>query len=130
MGFKGRCSSLSMPIGHPTKMYPKNVKGSTVENWKKESEHLFFVEKKSMVDIAREVGRTRKYVAEHLQSLSGYEAERERRKQSNQKKREAAKREWDQKNKKRDNGRGENDRAMLLNDHIQAVRELSHEKYH
>lgn len=101
-----------------------------MENWKKESERLFFEDGKSIVDIAKAVGRTRKYVAGHLQALPGYAAERNRRKEKNQEKRPAAKRDWDQKNRKRDTGLSENDRAMLLNDHIQAVRELSHEKYH
>lgn len=97
--------------------------------WKEKAERLFFIEHLSVRKICEDVGKTRKHVAAHLSSCDGYISERERRKAENARKRKADKRQWDRDNRHRSR-EAEEDRAMLMNDHRQAVAELSHEKYH
>lgn len=98
------------------------------KDWRAESERLFFKEHMTVTAIASQVGCTRKYVAAHLKSMPGYLEERQRRKSESQEKRKEQQRQWDRDN--RSGGGNINERAMLLNDHVQAVRELSHERYY
>ena len=99
-----------------------------MEDWKKQSEELFFKKKMSIQQIASELNKTRKYISSYLNSIPGYQEERNRRKEENKELRKDSKREWDRTNRNR--GCSEIDAAMLKNDHDQAVRELSHERYY
>lgn len=101
-----------------------------MEVWKAVAERMFLEEHRKIIEISAALGITRKYISMHLQTVPGYEQEKENRKAQNQKKRKESQREWDRKNRPVRQQTGELDRAVLMRDHIQAVQELSHEKYH
>lgn len=65
-----------------------------MSNWKMEAERLFFIEHQTISDIGETVGKTRKTVSLHLQTLSGFASEKERRKLDNRQKRVEYKKVW------------------------------------
>lgn len=97
-------------------------------NWKEAAESLFFHEKKSITEIAAEIGISRRSISDHLRTLPGYAAERQRRKAENAEKRRAYQQAWDRTH--RSGGRydaitGE----TMRREHDLAALILSREKY-
>lgn len=97
--------------------------------WKEQAEALFFVDHLSIKDICNLVNKTRKYVLLVLKASTNYDYDKERdwRKEQSRKKRKEYKRQWD-----RDN-RDYSSRVTgdtLRQEHEQAVKILSHEKYY
>lgn len=116
--------SIVMPKRHPTKM------GSDYMNdWKQEARRQFFIEHKSINEVAEVVGKSRKSVSGYLKTLHCFNLEKERRKESNAKKRKDYQREWDRKNRSGNymmTVTGE----TLRREHELAVIELSRERYY
>lgn len=94
-------------------------------DWKNEAAQLFFGQGKSLVDIADLTGVSRKTLSFYLQTLPGYTAERERRKEENKRKRKEYQREWDRKNRRYTAVNAE----TMRREHELAVLILSREKY-
>ena len=129
--------SLSTPKNHPTKMGSRQslphsrrsgYEGSDAmkkTDWKQEAASLFFRQGKSLVEIADLTGVSRKTLSFYLQTLPGYTAERERRKQENRRKRKEYQREWDRKNRRYTTVNAE----TMRREHELAVLILSREKY-
>ncbi len=138
-GVQGTASphSLSTPKNHPTKMGSRQslphsrrsgYEGSDAmkkTDWKQEAASLFFGQGKSLVEIADLTGVSRKTLSFYLQTLPGYTAERERRKQENRRKRKEYQREWDRKNRRYTTVNAE----TMRREHELAVLILSREKY-
>lgn len=101
----------------------------STKSWKEQSEALFFIQQLSITEICKQVGKSRKYVSEHLRSCTGYLQEKDRRKKVNEKSRREYKRNWDKHNRK-DKDSNEDEAARLKMQHIEAVNVLSHEKYY
>ena len=95
--------------------------------WKGRAEALFFVEKKSIVDIENEIGVSRKSISAHLRPCPEYEMERNRRKVANAANRTEHKRDWDRKNRPFSPGPVTQD--TIRREHEMAVAILSREKY-
>ena len=72
-------------------------------DWKGQAQRLFFEEGKSIVDIAAQLGISRKSISAHLCALPGYARERQRRKEENRKRRREYQKNWDR--EKRSAGR-------------------------
>lgn len=110
---------------NPTKMGSEQMQKT---DWREAAESLFFVEKKSIVEIAAEIGISRRSLSAYLHSRPGYAAERQRRKTENAEKRKAYQQEWDRTH--RPGGRydaitGE----TMRREHELAAMILSREKY-
>lgn len=97
-------------------------------DWKQRAEALFYVGKKSILEIETKLGVSRKSISGHLRNTEGYEQERSRRKEENAAKRKNYQRDWDRRNRgcfsagpvTADTIRREHDVAVLI---------LSREKY-
>jgi predicted transcriptional regulator len=96
-----------------------------MSNWKLEAERLFFMEHKTIGDIGEEVGKTRKTISVYLQTISGFEAEKERRKLDNRQRRVQYKRVWQ---KAYQEIRREEAAAMLKRQHNIDAAVLSYER--
>lgn len=96
-------------------------------NRKQQVEFLFFVEKKSIVEISKIINMSRKTVGDYLGGLPGYAEEKERRKQENSIMRKKYQRDWDKAN--RGNRYSMINGESLRHEHELAVAELSREKY-
>lgn len=97
-------------------------------SWREEAETLFFNGKKSITEIEAITGVSRKSLSGHLRGCPGYEAERRARKEAHAAARYQYKREWDRKN--RCTFSMTPTPESLRQEHEQAVRELSAERYH
>lgn len=92
--------------------------------WQKNALRLYYEEKKKINEVAAAVGRTRQTVSVFLRSIPEWNDEQQSRKEDSKKKRAKYKRLWDFHN------RSQSDISESVNrDHIQAVAELSREKY-
>ncbi len=118
------CSLCSCPGGIRQKW---EVGEQMKAEWKGRAEALFFVEKKSIVDIENEIGVSRKSISAHLRSCPEYEMERNRRKVANAANRTEYKRDWDRKNRPFSPGPVTQD--TIRREHEMAVAILSREKY-
>jgi len=96
-----------------------------MSNWKMEAERLFFIEHRTISDIEGEVGKTRKTISVYLQTLSGFEAEKERRKLDNRQRRVEYKKVWQ---KAYQEVRREEAAAMLRRQHNIDAAVLSYER--
>lgn len=95
-------------------------------NWKDIAKKEFFVNQRAITDIAKLTGISRKTVGKYLVSLSGYRAEKEKRKQQNVEKRKEYKRQWDKNNRSHSK---DVTAAILKREHDIAARILSYEKF-
>ncbi len=95
------------------------------KNWRKQAEHLFFDCKKSIVEIEKQTGVSRRTLSPYLRQLPGYEKERERRKKANAESRKEYKRQWDRSYRSMGNVTGE----TIKREHDMAAVILSREKY-
>lgn len=95
--------------------------------WKQQAVFLFFVEKKSVVEISDSLKISRKTIGGYLNSLPGYRNERQRRKADNAIKRKEYQRIWDREQRSERYTRVDGD--SLRREHELAVLTLSHEKY-
>lgn len=95
--------------------------------WKERAAALFFDGKKSIVEIEKETGVSRKSVSGFLRQCEGYREERERRKAANAAGRPEYKREWDRKN--RSFSAGGVTAETMRREHDVAAMVLSREKY-
>ncbi len=96
-----------------------------MSNWKMEAERLFFIEHQTISDIGATVGKTRKTVSLHLQTLSDFASEKERRKLDNRQKRVEYKKVWQ---KAYQEVRREEAAAMLKRQHNMDAAVLSYER--
>lgn len=94
-------------------------------DWKNEAARLFFEQGKSLVEIAGLTGVSRKTLSFYLQTLPGYAAERERRKEENRRKRKEYQREWDREHRRYSMVNAE----TMRREHELAALILSREKY-
>lgn len=95
--------------------------------WQERAEALFFLEKKSIVEIEKELQVSRKSIGAHLKNCPGYQRERERRKMENAVKRVEYKRNWDRRN--RSFSAGPVTEETIRREHDVAAMILSREKY-
>lgn len=95
--------------------------------WKQQAVFLFFVEKKSVVEISDSLKISRKTIGNYLNSLPGYQTERQRRKADNAVKRKEYQRIWDREQRSERYTRVDGD--SLRREHELAVLLLSRDKY-
>lgn len=98
-----------------------------VSGWRKKAESLFFDDKKSIVEIEKELKISRKTLSGFLKGCPGYREERERRKREHEAMRPAYKREWDRKH--RPFSAGAVTGETMRREHDLAALELSRERY-
>lgn len=92
--------------------------------WQINALRLYFNEKKKINEVAAAVGRTRQTVSTFLRSIPEWSDEQQRRKEDSRTKRAKYKRLWDFHN------RSQSEISESVHrEHIQAVAELSREKY-
>ena len=99
------------------------------EDWKERAEALFYLDKKSIREIAEEIGVSRKSISGHLSVTSGYQEERNRRKAENAGKRKAYQREWDRVHRSTGCYGGAVTAETMRREHDVAAVILSREKY-
>lgn len=92
-----------------------------------EAERLFFVCKKSIKEVAIELGISTKTATKYLKANSNYQKEKSERKQLNNSKRREHKKKWDRKN--RATSISDYEKAVLKNQHIRDVGVLTYEKF-
>lgn len=97
-------------------------------DWKQRAEALFYVEKKSVREIADATGISRKSISAHLRSTEGYLKERESRKAMNAQHRQEYKRQWDRAHRGCFSG-GPVTAETIRREHDMAAVILSREKY-
>ena len=98
-------------------------------SWKQRAQALFYDGGKSIEEIAKETGVSRKSISGHLRSTAGYLKERMRRKEDNAKSRQEYKREWDRKNRSAVFTGGKVTAETIRREHDVAAVILSREKY-
>lgn len=98
-------------------------------DWRKRAEAFFYLEKKSIREIAELTGMSRKSISGHLCGTSGYQAERERRKREHAESRKAYQREWDRTHRSADCYGGAVTAETIQREHDVAAMILSREKY-
>jgi len=97
------------------------------KEWKKEATKLYFVDKKNIQDISKEIGVSRKSVSKYLRTNAGYEKEKEKRKLQNKAKRKRYKQEWDKAN--RADRYSKVTSASMRREHEMAVSILSRDRW-
>lgn len=94
--------------------------------WREKAKKLYFLEKKTITDIAKELGKSRKTISLFLNSTKNIQEEKQKRKELSQKKKKEAKAA-----KRRNRSRtGEIHPGILKREHEIAVQILSREKYY
>lgn len=96
-------------------------------DWRLGAKGLFFVDKKSIAEISRIIGVSRQSVYAYLKTLTGYTAERERRRNENAEKRALCRRQWDRAN--RPERYSSITAETIRQEHETAVRILSRDRY-
>lgn len=114
---------MFMPKRNPTKMGSERM-----EDWKVRAKALFLVDRLNILQISELVGVSRKSVGNYLSSIPECQEEKIRRKTDNKAKRHEYQKEWDRRNRNTISSSITAD--TLRREHMQAVMELSHEKYH
>lgn len=95
-----------------------------MKKWQTDALRLYFTEKKRINEVAAAVGRTRQTVSTFLRSIPEWSEEESRRRAKSSKERAKYKRLWDFHNRSQSEIS-----ESVRRDHIQAVAELSREKY-
>ena len=96
------------------------------KDWKEQAAVLFFTEKKSIIEIAKELKVSRQHIAKHLKKCTLYEHEKARRKAENKEKRKEYKKKWYHKKMSIDYSV---DADTLKREHFEAVNVLSYERF-
>lgn len=96
------------------------------EDWRGRAEVLFFVEKKSIAAVSKELSISRKSIGVHLKKLPGYQQEIENRRQKAKQNRRDYQRQWAW--KARANRYNQVTAETIRQEHDTAARVLSYEK--
>ena len=122
-------TTLQQPF-HVQKYEDKKVKqkGNGMKDWKEETKELYFDKKLKINEIAERTGKSRQSISGYLKTLAAYQEEKEFRKNENQIKRKAYKREKNREYREAYRNRVTAD--TMKREHDIAVMLLSHEKYH
>ena len=99
-----------------------------MKDWKDETKELYFDKKLKINEIAERTGKSRQSISGYLKTLAAYQEEKEFRKNENQIKRKAYKREKNREYREAYRNRVTAD--TMKREHDIAVMLLSHEKYH
>ena len=71
------------------------------DDWKQRAQALFFVEHKTIEEIAAALSKDRKTIRQHLQACPGFEQEKLARKQATQERNRVYKAKWDRTKRKK-----------------------------
>lgn len=114
------CHDFVMPENNPTKM-------GNLGNWKEKAYIKFFLQNKKIIDIASELGKTRKTISTYLSTFPEYQDEKERRKFENKERRKVSQKEWDRTKRNRNDSFVEG--ALLRRQHFIDVAVLSADRH-
>lgn len=95
-------------------------------DWRKEAGRLFFIQKKCINEIAKDLGKSRRSVQGHLSRQSGYEEEKRARSAQKAAARKEYQRQWDREHRLRGS---EITSETIRREHDLAAMILSYEKY-
>ena len=95
-------------------------------DWRKEAGRLFFIQKKCINEIAKDLGKSRRSVQGHLSRQFGYEEEKRARSAQKAAARKEYQRQWDREHRLRGS---EITSETIRREHDLAAMILSYEKY-
>jgi transposase len=94
--------------------------------WKNQAERLFFIYRKTIKEISKEINVSEKTISNYLKTFDSYIEEKQNRKLVNKTKRKEYKKVWEKENRMMTN---ESDKIMLKNQHYTDVGILTFEKF-